>query len=110
MNGAGRNTAFAQDSLQVQQTTGIDRGHELSTGRGNTLSLRISHSGGDVGKLSRKGSTETTAFLGAGHFNQLQSFHLAQKLQRLVAQVELAQPVAGRMVGNRSAENWRRLG
>src|SRR5208282_385304 len=87
INGAGWRLALAQNSLQVHQTTGIGRGHELGAGRGHTLSLGSSHGGGDVGELYGKGSAKTAAFLGADHFNQLQPIDLAQKLQRLVAEL-----------------------
>jgi hypothetical protein len=91
VNGARGRVAFAQDSFDVQQATGIDRSDELGPGRGHTLGLRISHGGGHVGKLGGESSAETTAFLGASHFNQLESLDAAQKLERFVAQVKLAQ-------------------
>jgi hypothetical protein len=89
---------------QMHQTTGIDRGHELGAGRGHTVSFGISHGAGDIGELGGKGSAKTAAFLGADHFNQLQPIHLAQKLERFVAQLQLAEPVAGSVIGNRVRE------
>ena len=101
MNGLCLVSAFSQDSLHVHQAAGIDCGHVLGSGHRDAVGLRGTHGHGDAFKFRGKRATETAAFVKAQHVHQLQPFDLAQKLQRLVAQAELAETMAGGVIGDR---------
>ena len=88
----------AQPAADLEQTRAVDRRADLSAARDDGGALVVEHRRRRLGVLHRKGAAEAAALLGAGHVDELQAAHVAQQLERRVADARHAQRVAGGVI------------
>jgi len=90
MDGLGCFAASSQHTLEMEQAAGIDGSYKFGSSGRNALDLGIAHGNRNIGELRGKSPAESAAFLRARQFQEFESLHLAQKLQRFVAQAQFS--------------------
>ncbi len=89
----------AQSTLDVGDATGIAGHHQRRAGYPDILQLAGQHGGGDLGVFNRENPAETAAISAIGQLDQFRFFDCPQQQARLTIYAQLAQQMAGRVVG-----------
>ena len=90
----------AQATADVHQARRVACAAHLGAGLDDVGHLVGKHRGGGVGVLDRERATEAAAGIRRRQFDERHAAHVAQQFQRLVADAQHAQRVAGGVVGD----------
>src|SRR5205823_3066111 len=104
VHGLDRQSLAVDDSGQVHETPGVVGDQVFRARRRRSLELVLAHGYRDFRKFYRKGPAETAAQLVVLHLDKLDPTNGADELSRLAFDSQLAQEMAGVVIGDAAAE------